>query len=150
MSAFGVRRDRRRVLVGAIPPAMLQSLAHEKRRPVLESARQHGARLAIGHGPAKPRTQFQCSPPEFPCGSQRERRLSYHCICPITQAYATYADLGQFVDARDCIGEAITAMAATGERWCEPELRRIAGEIVLKLPEHDTAKPKEYFECAVI
>ena len=42
-----------------------------------------------------------------------------------------YAELGQFDDAWRCIGEAMTAMETTKERWCEAEIHRIAGEIAL-------------------
>jgi predicted ATPase len=37
----------------------------------------------------------------------------------------------------------------SGERWCEAEINRIAGEIELKLPERDTAKAERYFERAL-
>src|SRR5262249_50968 len=60
-----------------------------------------------------------------------------------------YADLGQFDDARGCIDEAITAMATSGERWCEPDLNRIAGEVALKSPAHDQVKAVAYFERAL-
>jgi hypothetical protein len=39
-----------------------------------------------------------------------------------------YAELGQFDDAWRCIGEAVTAVETTKERWCEAEINRIAGE----------------------
>ena len=42
-----------------------------------------------------------------------------------------YAELGQFDDAWRCIGEAMTAVETTKERWCEAEVHRIAGEIAL-------------------
>ena len=70
---------------------------------------------------------------------------------PLHLSYLTraYADLGQFDDARRCIGEAITAMATTGERWCEPELHRVAGEVALQSPAHDQAKAEGHFERAL-
>ena len=40
-----------------------------------------------------------------------------------------HADSGQFDEAWHCIGEAMTAMQATRERWCEAEAHRVAGEI---------------------
>jgi hypothetical protein len=52
----------------------------------------------------------------------------------------TYAELGQFDDAWRCIGEAMTTVETTKERWCEAEIYRIAGEIALMSPEPDTAK----------
>ena len=60
-----------------------------------------------------------------------------------------YADLGQFDDAWRCIGEAMTAIETTKERWFEAEINRIAGEIALKSPEPDAAKAEAYFERAL-
>ena len=57
-----------------------------------------------------------------------------------------YADLGQFDEAWRCIGEAMTAMQATKERWCEAEAHRVAGEIAFKSPQPDVAKAQAYFE----
>ena len=60
-----------------------------------------------------------------------------------------YAELGQFNDARRCIGEAITAVETTKERWFEAELHRVAGEIALMSPEGGAAKAPAYFEHAL-
>ena len=60
-----------------------------------------------------------------------------------------YADLGQFDDARSCTGEAITLTETTGERWCESEIHRTAGEIELLSPERDAAKAQACFEHAL-
>jgi predicted ATPase len=60
-----------------------------------------------------------------------------------------HAELGQFDDAWRCIGEAITAMETTKERWCEAEINRVAGKIALKSPQPDTAKAEAYFERAL-
>jgi predicted ATPase len=57
-----------------------------------------------------------------------------------------HADSGQFDDAWRCIGEAMAAMQATRERWCEAEAHRVAGEIALKSPQRDVAKAQKYFE----
>ena len=57
-----------------------------------------------------------------------------------------HADAGQFDDAWRCIGEAMTTMQATKERWCEAEAHRVAGEIALKSPQRDVAKAQKYFE----
>jgi predicted ATPase len=59
-----------------------------------------------------------------------------------------HAQLGQVDDARRCIGQAMTAMQASGEIWCEAEVKRVAGEIALIAPERDTAKAAAYFEQA--
>jgi predicted ATPase len=61
----------------------------------------------------------------------------------------TYVDHGQFDDAWRCIGEAMTAVETTNERWCEAEVHRIAGEIALLSPKRDAAKAEGYFERAL-
>jgi predicted ATPase len=62
-----------------------------------------------------------------------------------------YAELGNFEDALHSIGEAITTVETTGERWCEAEVHRIAGEITLLSPEPNGGKAKAevYFEHAL-
>jgi hypothetical protein len=60
-----------------------------------------------------------------------------------------HADLGQFDDAWSCIGEALTAVETTKERWFEAEINRIAGEIALKSPQSDAAKAEAYFDRAL-
>ena len=60
-----------------------------------------------------------------------------------------YAELGQFDDAWRSIGEAMTAIETTKERWFEAEVHRIAGEIALKSPEPGAAKAEAYFERAL-
>jgi predicted ATPase len=62
---------------------------------------------------------------------------------------SAYVELGQFDDAWRCIGEAMTAVETTKERWCEAEINRIAGEIALKSPEPETAKAEACFERAL-
>jgi predicted ATPase len=59
-----------------------------------------------------------------------------------------YAELGQFDGAWRRIGEAMSAVATTKERWCEAEVYRTAGEIALKSPQPDAAKAEKYFERA--
>jgi class 3 adenylate cyclase/predicted ATPase len=60
-----------------------------------------------------------------------------------------YAELGQFDDAWSSIGDAMTAVETTKERWYEAEVNRMAGEIALKIPEPDAAKAEAYFERAL-
>ena len=62
---------------------------------------------------------------------------------------SAHAELGQFDDAWRCIGEAMTAVETTKERWFEAEVHRIAGEIALMSPEPDAAKAEAYFERAL-
>ena len=58
-------------------------------------------------------------------------------------------DLGKFDDAWRCIGEAMTAVETTKERWYEAELNRLAGEIALQSPKPDTIKAEDHFERAL-
>ena len=62
---------------------------------------------------------------------------------------AAYAELGQFDDAWRCINEAITAVEATKETWCEAESHRVAGEIALKSPEANVPNAQAHFERAL-
>ena len=59
------------------------------------------------------------------------------------------AELNQFDDAWRGIGEAMTDIKTTGERWFEAEANRLAGEIALVSPEPDAAKAEAYFERAL-
>jgi class 3 adenylate cyclase/predicted ATPase len=69
---------------------------------------------------------------------------------PMWLSYLTRAkaEIGQFDDVMRCIGEAMTAVETTKERWYEAEVNRIAGEIAMLLPEPDVAKAEAYFEHA--
>ena len=60
-----------------------------------------------------------------------------------------HAQIGQFTDAWRCIGEAVTVMETTKERWFEAEVHRMAGEIALKSPEPYATKAQAYFERAL-
>ena len=60
-----------------------------------------------------------------------------------------YSELGQFDDAWRCIGEAMTAVETTKERWCEAEVHRMAGEITLLAPGPDATKAETYFGRAL-
>ena len=70
---------------------------------------------------------------------------------PLYESYLAkaHAELGEFVDAWRCIGEATKAVETTKETWFEAELYRIAGEIALKSPQPDVAKAQAYFERAL-
>jgi len=70
---------------------------------------------------------------------------------PLYQSYLAkaHAELGKFVDAWRCIGEATRAVETTKETMFEAELYRIAGEIALRSPEPDVAKAEAYFERAL-
>ena len=60
-----------------------------------------------------------------------------------------YAELNQFDDARRSIDEALTTVETTKERWFEAEVKRVAGEIVLRSDETDEAAARAYFEQAL-
>jgi predicted ATPase len=60
-----------------------------------------------------------------------------------------HAELDQFDDAWRCFGEAIAALEATKEKWCEAEVYRAAGEIALRSPHNDAVKAEAYFERAL-
>jgi len=60
-----------------------------------------------------------------------------------------YAEVGQFDDAWYSIGEALSAVEATKERWYEAEINRISGEIALKLPQLGPSQAEAYFERAL-
>jgi predicted ATPase len=62
---------------------------------------------------------------------------------------SAYAQLGQFDDAWRCIGEAMTAVETTKERWYEAEINRIRGEVALKLPQLGPSQAEAYFERAL-
>jgi class 3 adenylate cyclase/predicted ATPase len=70
---------------------------------------------------------------------------------PLWLSYLTRAnaEIGQFDDAKRCIGEAMAAVETAKERWCEAEVNRIAGKIALLSPEPDPARAEQYFERAL-
>jgi predicted ATPase len=57
--------------------------------------------------------------------------------------------LNRFDEAWQVIGEAMTAVETTKERWCEAEVIRTAGKIALMSPERNLTKAKMYFEHAL-
>jgi predicted ATPase len=60
-----------------------------------------------------------------------------------------HAELGQPDDARRCIDDAINKVERSMEKWCGPEVHRIAGEIALKSVAPDTEKAQKHFERAL-
>jgi predicted ATPase len=60
-----------------------------------------------------------------------------------------FAGVGKLDDAWRCISEAMTAIEAARQRWCEAEVHRTAGEIALLSPELDATKAEAYFERAL-
>jgi predicted ATPase len=58
--------------------------------------------------------------------------------------------LGKWDEALRCIGDVMTAVETTNERWFEADAYRIAGNIALKTPKPDVAKAEAYFERALL
>src|SRR6476469_7019900 len=67
----------------------------------------------------------------------------------VTTLTRANAELGKCDDAWRCIGEAMTLVETTKERWCEAEVYRMAGEIALVSSELDAAKAEGYFQRAL-
>ena len=60
-----------------------------------------------------------------------------------------HAELGQWDDdAWGCIGQAITVIETTGERWYEAEVHRIGGEIALLMPNPRSGESGSVFRSA--
>jgi len=85
------------------------------------------------------------------CGLTAMRSTGTTMWMPLWLSYLTRAnaEIGQFDDARRCIGEAMAAVETAKERWCEAEVNRIAGKIALLSLEPDAARAEEYFERAL-
>jgi predicted ATPase len=61
-----------------------------------------------------------------------------------------YRDLGHHNEAWEVIKEAMIATVETKESWCEPEIDRTMGELVLVMsPLPDAAKAEAYFDRAL-
>ncbi len=60
-----------------------------------------------------------------------------------------YADLGKFDDAWRTLGETMTAIETSKDKWCEAEINRVAGEIALLPLKRDPAKAQAYLERAL-
>jgi predicted ATPase len=60
-----------------------------------------------------------------------------------------HAELGKLDDAWRCIDEAMTRIKTTKERWHEPEVNRVAGEIALMSSDRNATKTEAYFERAL-
>jgi predicted ATPase len=62
---------------------------------------------------------------------------------------SAFAELRQFDQARRCIGEAMALAEASGERWFDAEIYRIAGEIELSSSECEGRNAQRCFELAL-
>jgi predicted ATPase len=61
----------------------------------------------------------------------------------------SYAALGNFNDAWQCMNDAMAAVETTNERLFEAEVHRIAGEVALMPSDRNAAKAEEHFERAL-
>src|SRR5262249_9492668 len=61
-----------------------------------------------------------------------------------------HSDLGQFDASQRAVAEAMAALEVSGERWWEPEVHRVAGEIALMLPSPDIPKAEADFSRALL
>jgi predicted ATPase len=66
----------------------------------------------------------------------------------LTYLARAHGQLGQLEHASRCINDALTLVETTKESWYEAEVSRIAGEIVLLVPERYT-EAERYFERAL-
>ena len=125
----------------------LVALADEKGALFWKAVGMMNARLRTGPD----RQSLGRSPNDSLPGSPHTGQREQQCWMPLHLSYLAraYAELGQFDDAWRCIGEAMTAVETTKERWCEAEVHRVAGEIALMSPEPDAAKAEAYFERAL-
>jgi predicted ATPase len=62
---------------------------------------------------------------------------------------SAHAELANFSIAQTCIGDAFTAIKATGETWFEAEAHRMAGEIEARSGKPEAAKIEAHFERAL-
>jgi class 3 adenylate cyclase/predicted ATPase len=79
----------------------------------------------------------------------RSTRATLHIPLVLPYLARAYADFGQFEQAWNCIGEALTEVETTKYRWCEADIHRTAGEIALMAPVPDEAKAEAYFDRAL-
>ena len=82
-------------------------------------------------------------------GAWRSTGSTLWIPCYRSNLARAHAQYGRFDEAWRCIGEAMTAVEATGATWCEAEVDRIAGEIALQSPDGDAAQAEARFERAL-
>ena len=60
-----------------------------------------------------------------------------------------WAELGRFDDAWRHVNEAFKAIGTTGERWCESDIHRTAGDVALLASEPEVNKAEIHFSRAL-
>ena len=84
-------------------------------------------------------------------GVRAWRATGSTCWTPLHMLFLAdaHARLGQFDDAWRCIGEGLVASDASKESWCDADIHRLAGDIVLLSGKPDAAEAEAYFERAL-
>jgi predicted ATPase len=124
----------------------LVALANEKGAPLrkAEGMFQQGCALALAGRDAE-------AVQTITAGVTAWRSTGATCWTPLHMWFLAHAHakLAHFDDACRCIGEALAASEASKESWCDADIHRLGGEIVLLSGDSDTAKAKAYFERAM-
>ena len=122
-------------------------LADEKGAPLrkAEALFQRGCVLALTGRAAD-------AVPTITAGVRAWRLTGAKCWTPLHMSFLAqvHAGLGQFDDARRCIGEAMAASEASKESWCDADIHRLSGDIVLLSGEPDRAQAQAHFERALV
>ncbi len=126
----------------------LSALADEKGALAWKTGVNNGrGRLNAFMG--KPSEAIQMLTPGLADAAQRSTGTSLFQPLNLLCLAHAHAELGQFDEAWRRIGEAITTMETTKEKFLEAEIYRTAGEIALKSPQPDAAKAEAHFERAL-
>ena len=126
----------------------LGALAGEKGATAWKTAEMTGRGRLMALG-GKPSEAIQVLTPGLADAAQRSTGTTLNQPLNLLCLAHAHAELGQFDDAWRRIGEAITTMEKTKEKWCQAEVYRTAGEIALKSPEPAAARAESYFERAL-
>jgi len=79
----------------------------------------------------------------------RSSGVALHLPLWISSLAKACAEVGQFDEAWRCIAEAIAVAQTTKEKWCDPQINQLAGQVALQSPEPDAAKAEACFERAL-
>jgi class 3 adenylate cyclase/tetratricopeptide (TPR) repeat protein len=85
-------------------------------------------------------------------GVRAWRSTGSTCWTPLHMSFLAdaHARLSKFDDAWRCIGEGMAASDTSKESWCDADIHRLAGDIVLLSGKPDAAKAEAYFERALV
>jgi hypothetical protein len=108
----------------------LGALAGEKGATAWKTAEMTGRGRLMALG-GKPSEAIQVLTPGLADAAQRSTGTTLNQPLNLLCLAHAHAELGQFDDAWRRIGEAITTMEKTKEKWCQAEVYRTAGEIAL-------------------